>query len=354
MGAKIIVDVSGYQPATVAYFSKLKAHGVYGVIIKLTEGSNPGTAYLNPNAKLQYINARKAGLKVCGFYHYARFVGNSDAVNEASWFIRGLNSIGVKGKGYVMVCDAEDVALNSSKGGLTSDINAFLNHLKNKGYTKVDTYSGAYFLKSRTYINRLVSKNLWIASYGTASAGILCGTWQFTDNYRGLKVDASLDYSGYYSGVSEKVASSKPEYYNWKPNMVTSISKINLYKTPELNKKAGILSYPKGTDFKISALVKSKAGTPRFKTKSGFYITANKAVVKNSYYVDLVRQIKTLKTIWIYKDPRRTKRAKRGKFSKGTYFNIKKILDIGNGITSFETESGYWITTNKKYVVKTA
>ena len=67
MGAKVIVDISAYQSDTLSFFNNLKNHGVYGVIIKLTEGSNPGSAYLNPRAKAQYINAKKAGLKFADF-----------------------------------------------------------------------------------------------------------------------------------------------------------------------------------------------------------------------------------------------------------------------------------------------
>lgn len=355
MGAKIIVDCSAYQSDTLEFFNNLKSHGVFGVIIKLTEGSNPGSAYLNPRAKAQYTNAKKAGLKICGFYHYARFWGNADARNEAKWFIQGLKDIGVTSKEAVMVCDAEDLSLNSSIAGLTSDVNAFLNYLKDSGYSKVDTYSGAYYFKSRMYRNKLVSKNLWVASYGSASAGISCGTWQFTDNYKGLKVDASLDYSGYYSNVKNgAISDGKPSYYSWTPYMVTALSKINIYKTVNFKAHKPVRSYNAGTDFKIKKIVKSNDKVPHFLTDSGFYITANKDLVKNTYYVDNPKEVKTLKTVWLHSDLpfKVSNRVKGTKYSRGTYFNIAEIKDIGHGLTALKTDSGYWLSANKHYVKK--
>jgi len=351
MGAKIIWDVGVWQPSNLNYFKTLKSKGVYGIIIKLTEGSNPGSAYGNPSAKAQFNNARAAGLKVVGFYHYARFWGDSDAANEADWFIKYKEKVlGITGKDYVMVCDAEDNSLNNSRAGLTSNINSFINRLKSKGYKRVDTYSGRSFIQTRAYPSKLVTKNLWIASYGSASAGMKCGTWQYTDNFKGLGVDASLDYSGFYSKVNPEVTKNKkPTYFSWKPYMVTAKTKIGIYIDKDLTKLKR--KYPAGTDFKVSELTKSSKGTPRFKTTSGFYISANKDYVNNSYYVDdTIKEIVALKTIWIYKEATRKHRV--AKFSKGTDFVIKDIQDIGHGLTSFKTQSGYWITTNKKFVKK--
>lgn len=354
MGAKIIADVSVYQPKTEAFFANLKAHGVYGVIIKLTEGSNPGSAYLNPSAHDQYVNAKKAGLKVCGFYHYARFYGDTDARNEAKWFVQGLKNIGVESKEAVMVCDAEDLSLNHSKAGLTSNVNAFLNYLIDAGYKKVDTYSGRSYFQTRMYPSKLISKNLWVASYGSASAGMSCGTWQFQDNYKGLHVDASLDYSGFYSNVNMRAKPIVPEYYSWTPYMATATSKVNLYKTPNFKAHKPIRSYPAGTDFKIKKIVKSNDKTPHFLTESGYYLTANKALVKNTYYVDNPKYVRTLKTVWLHSGlPFSLRnRVKGTKYSKGTVFEIADIKDLGHGLTALKTKSGFWLSANKHYVKK--
>lgn len=74
--------------------------------------------------------------------------------------------------------------------------------------------------------------------------------------------------------------SKKKEYYTTNPRRVISLKNINMYKTPELKKKDKVVSYPKGTPFTIEKVVKSKGGTPRLKTASGLYISANKNLVK--------------------------------------------------------------------------
>lgn len=69
----LVADISSYQPDEPAFFQALKNQGVKAVIIKITQGSAGGDAYINPKAKTQIGNARVAGLLVHG-YHYARFV----------------------------------------------------------------------------------------------------------------------------------------------------------------------------------------------------------------------------------------------------------------------------------------
>ncbi|HCI0087911.1 DUF5776 domain-containing protein, partial [Listeria monocytogenes] len=39
-------------------------------------------------------------------------------------------------------------------------------------------------------------------------------------------------------------------------------------------------TYPPGTIFTIAGMAKTKGGTPRLKTKSGYFLTANKKFVK--------------------------------------------------------------------------
>lgn len=58
----LMADVSSYQPDTKEFFQALKDKGVKAVVVKITEGSNPGSAYVNPKANNQIKNARAAGL----------------------------------------------------------------------------------------------------------------------------------------------------------------------------------------------------------------------------------------------------------------------------------------------------
>lgn len=60
----LVADISSYQPDEPAFFQALKNQGVKAVIVKITQGSADGDAYINPKAKAQIGNARAAGLAI--------------------------------------------------------------------------------------------------------------------------------------------------------------------------------------------------------------------------------------------------------------------------------------------------
>jgi GH25 family lysozyme M1 (1,4-beta-N-acetylmuramidase) len=78
----------------------------------------------------------------------------------------------------------------------TAEVNAFLKELKANGFTNVITYgSGSWFAEKRIDRAKLIDKHIWVAAYGVSQPGIdNANAWQYTDNYDGLKVDASLDF----------------------------------------------------------------------------------------------------------------------------------------------------------------
>ena len=164
----LVMDVSGYQPDTVNFFQAAKNAGVKAVIVKLTQGSADGDAYVNPKAQAQINNARSVGLLVHG-YHYARFNGAQDARNEAKWFVDHAKQFGL-GTDSVMALDIEDKA-NAKYA--TSDANAFSQAVKDAGYPKVDIYSMAsWFWQGRLNAAQLISKNKWVANYGVSQPGV--------------------------------------------------------------------------------------------------------------------------------------------------------------------------------------
>nr|WP_278764596.1 GH25 family lysozyme [Limosilactobacillus mucosae] len=198
--ANLVMDISSYQPDTVSFFQAAKNAGVKAVIVKLTQGSADGDAYVNPKAQAQINNARSVGLLVHG-YHYARFNGNQDARNEAKWFTDHAKKFGL-GPESVLALDIEDKA-NAKYA--TSDANAFLQAVKDAGYPKVDIYSMAsWFWQGRLNAAQLIAKNKWVANYGVSQPGVdNVGTWQWTDNYKiaGTGVDMSYDFSGFYTNA---------------------------------------------------------------------------------------------------------------------------------------------------------
>lgn len=196
--ANLVMDVSSHQPDTISFFQAAKNAGVKAVIVKLTQGSADGDAYVNPKAQAQINNARSVGLLVHG-YHYARFNGAQDARNEAKWFVDHAKQFGL-GPDSVMALDIEDRA-NAKYA--TNDANAFLQAVKDAGYPKVDIYSMAsWFWSGRLNAAQLIAKNKWVANYDVSQPGVdNVGLWQFTSTYNiaGNEVDMSYDFSGFYT-----------------------------------------------------------------------------------------------------------------------------------------------------------
>lgn len=199
----LVADVAGYQPETKEFFQALKDKGVKAVVIKITEGSNPGSAYVNPKAKNQIKYARAVGLLVHA-YHYAKFNGVTDAQNEADWFVKNAKKLGI-GADSVMVLDYEDHATARANG--TADINAFIQRVKSAGYSKTDIYSmRSWFQDGHIDRKKIIPKNLWVAAYGTDKPGLdNVGMWQFTSTYSvgGVNVDMSYDFNGFYSKANQ-------------------------------------------------------------------------------------------------------------------------------------------------------
>ncbi|EOH8210253.1 DUF5776 domain-containing protein [Listeria monocytogenes] len=74
---------------------------------------------------------------------------------------------------------------------------------------------------------------------------------------------------------------SKNTYYTENPKKIKTLVQCDLYNSvdfTEKHKTGG--TFPAGTVFTISGMGKTKGGTPRLKTKSGYYLTANKKFVK--------------------------------------------------------------------------
>ncbi|EAC2272369.1 TPA: DUF5776 domain-containing protein [Listeria monocytogenes] len=76
-------------------------------------------------------------------------------------------------------------------------------------------------------------------------------------------------------------SSNKNTYYTENPEKIKTLVQCDLYNSvdfTEKHKTGG--TYPAGTIFTISGMGKTKGGTPRLKTKSGYYLTANTKFVK--------------------------------------------------------------------------
>lgn len=204
----LVADVASYQPDSLAYMQALRAYGVQAVIVKISEGSADGDAYVNPRARDQIANARKVGLKVHG-YHYAKFNGQVDAEAEAKWFVANAVALGLTSDS-VLALDYEDAKTAKRHG--TGDCNAFFRKVKGCGFPKVDIYSMAsWFRDGHLDMRSLIPKNYWIADYGVNAPSIAStGLWQFSSEVEimGVATDMSYDLKGFYTGRTTEPASS--------------------------------------------------------------------------------------------------------------------------------------------------
>lgn len=197
----LFIDVSGYQEDSVEYFQRAKSQGVMGVVVKLTEGSEDGSAYVNPRAEAQIRNAATVGLRV-SCYHFARYTSNADAQNEARFFVKIAKQYGITSDTR-MVDDAEV----HSVADYNSATAAFLNEVKSLGYANVGLYSmKSFFTSGILNSHGFGEAKIWDSGYGITDLGIDNATaWQWTDNGLGMNVDTSYDFDGAFT-----VGSSNP------------------------------------------------------------------------------------------------------------------------------------------------
>ncbi|EAF8342283.1 alkaline phosphatase [Listeria monocytogenes] len=76
-------------------------------------------------------------------------------------------------------------------------------------------------------------------------------------------------------------SSNKNVYYTENPRKIKTLVQCDLYNSVDFTTKTKTGgTFPPGTIFTITGMAKTKGGTPRLKTKSGYYLTANTKFVK--------------------------------------------------------------------------
>lgn len=272
---KLVADVAVYQSKSKAFFENLKRYGIDSVMVKLTEG----TTYVNASAGEQVSNAYQV-FGTVGAYHF--FHGNGLA--EAKYFLAWVKKYGLD-KSTVLAIDVEAQDLPAST---TSQVNIFLKYLKSQGYSNVITYgSGSWFKYGRINRVALVDQRIWVAAYGINQPGIdNANAWQYTDNFKGLHVDASYDFDGSLSGIkTNSIIKTQPNYYQTTALGLYEVivPQINVYKRLKFNKtNKSDISYAKGSRVWASAVKAGKITRLKLKYANG-YITSNIAYVKRVY-----------------------------------------------------------------------
>ena len=196
------VDVSSFQGTDLAKYANLGAKYVF---VKVSEGLD----YRNPKVQAQINSAKDNGMMVSG-YHYARFSANSGvAVQEGHYAVNSAVAVGLP-KGSYLACDWETGSGNVTDQGYEVSANAilaFLDVVAGAGYKPL-LYSGAGLLKGNIDTKKVLAKYpncLWVAAYPLGNGvpasepdfgyfpsmdGV--AIWQFTDNWKNLKVDGNI------------------------------------------------------------------------------------------------------------------------------------------------------------------
>lgn len=190
-GGKFIDLSSNNGSQAQSWYDSLYQSGVKGMMIKLTEGSAAGSAYLNPLFDEQKSRGITAKMKFIGAYHYFLAVSVSDAQAEAQWFLSKLKAKGIP-TSAVVSCDVEDGSLTKDKAALTAEVDAFYKVLTDAGYTNTCDYSSASWFSSRFDSH---AKYKWIASWGASAKPAGADAWQYTDKYNGASLDCSYSYN---------------------------------------------------------------------------------------------------------------------------------------------------------------
>lgn len=195
-------DVSSYNTSDLSNIAK---SGAKFVFVKLSEGLD----YRNPKAQAQINSAKANNMLVMG-YHYARFSGDSNmAVQEGHYTVNSAKEVDFP-KGSYLACDWETGSGNVTDQGYEVSANAilaFLDVIAGAGYKPL-LYSGAGLLKGNIDTKKILAKYpncLWVAAYPLDSGvpasepdfgyfpsmdGV--AIWQFTDNWKNLKVDGNI------------------------------------------------------------------------------------------------------------------------------------------------------------------
>lgn len=219
MAKKKIIDVASYQ----SHFTvnDYKKTGAEAIVIKLTESTN----YVNPYVKDQINKASDAGIKHLHFYHFQRATSVEGMKAEARFCIAQAKKLNLKDC-YIFL-DAELANAVPSEAAVL----AFYNEIRKAGF-KAGFYTYQFMYPKFSKKCFTASDGFWAAAYplgnrATSSDPNMnyfpsqenCIMWQFTDNWKGMNVDGSIDIDGRLfkeSDTNNEKPKEKDEYYHSK------------------------------------------------------------------------------------------------------------------------------------------
>ena len=167
-----VLDISAYQGEV--DFAKGKSDGIWGVMLKATEGER----YLSPAFDKNYQKATDSGLYV-GAYHYLRASTPAEAVREAHFFLQK-----VAGKKLTLPLAVDIEAPEQQPiADLAPIAKAFCDEVeRNKYYAMI--YSTVSWFQTKLASSQLDVFDRWIAQVGVNQPTFNkpYGMWQYTWN----------------------------------------------------------------------------------------------------------------------------------------------------------------------------
>ena len=186
-----LLDLSAHQGEI--DFARVKKAGIWGVMLKATEG----TGYLSPSFAPNYRRAQQNGLHI-GAYHFLRAATPEQSLAEAKFFLKCLQG---KQLDLPLALDVE-APEQRPVADLTDIVQTLCKELERQGYYVV-LYSSVSWLKTKMASPALDAFDRWIAHVGVDRPNYQkpYGIWQFTwdskvDGISG-KVDENICYKDY-------------------------------------------------------------------------------------------------------------------------------------------------------------
>lgn len=276
------MDQSAYQGASQSELEtkdeRLYQKGIRGMIIKLTQGYIGYYPYENSYAATQYrawhnvMTRHGHSNPNVGFYDYA--IGLNGAEN-AKYFLAWLNEFKMS-KDTVVALDFEDPSVGSNY-----EVNQWLKVMKDAGFVNRVVYSMASWFSSKISPVAIQCNNFWLASYSPNPPQLAYFkyykiAWQYTDNFKGMGEDASIDYGHILIPDTPKKTSkpkksnkkvTKPE--NKKPAKKDNKKPVGHNNKSKPNPKANKPSYAKHGGIFTNRLGLNEFSDPDLKNKVG-------------------------------------------------------------------------------------
>lgn len=196
------IDVSSWQGAI--DWNAVKKDGIEFAILRSSFGS-PSPSQVD-NQFYNNVNGAQAAKVPIGAYHYGYAVTESEARNEANFFLETVKGIKFE---YPLYYDVEDSGTMGTldRDALTRVIRAFCETVEKAGYY-VGIYASLYWLNNKFYPDQL-PYDVWVAQYYSEDQYEgHHGMWQYTSGgtVSGIagKVDMNIAYRDFPKLIKDK------------------------------------------------------------------------------------------------------------------------------------------------------